>query len=164
MLVDRRAIRDPGPFAGKPRVALQLCLTHEVDQARENPIVGAGDGDPTIVFGWVMVVRRRERRARAHAFTYGASDGISDRQAVKDAEDAFIERDVDNLTAARRRAFAVGDEHAEGDEESAHIVGDRRRTGICGRTIGEAAEIGQSPKASAIRPNPGRSMFGPSCP
>jgi hypothetical protein len=59
---------------------------------------------------------------------------VGDREAVEDAEYAFVERDVDDLAASGRSPLAIGDENAEGDEEPAHIVGDGRRSRIGGRS------------------------------
>ena len=144
--VDGLTIGDARTLARESRIARQLALAHEVGEAPENPVVGAGDGDPATILGRVVVVGGGERRARAHPFANRAGHRVGDREAVEDAEYAFVERDVDDLAASGRSPLAIGDENAEGDEEPAHIVGDGRRSRIGGRAVGKAAEIGQPPE------------------
>ena len=122
--------------------------------------LGASDGDPAIVLRLVVVVRGRERRARAHSFADRASDRVGDRQTVEDAEYALIERDVDDLPTSGCRPLAIGDEDAEGDEETAQVIGDGGRPRIGRRAVRKAAEVGQSAEGVRDAAETGQILVG----
>ena len=138
------AVERRGPcgnrFIHRRAVALAVCQrppafgageigpTHRLREPRKNLVVGAGDGDPTALFGGVMAVRHHVHRAGAHALAHQPGLLKGRCELVEDTENRLVQPDIDHLAAPGFLSGLHGQQGAHGAVDARHIVGNRRRS------------------------------------
>ena len=128
---------------------------HRRHQPAEDAVARAGDGDPLVVRGRVVVVRRGVRAAGPVALADDAERVVGRGHVVGQAEDALEERDVDHLPLPAALALAQGGQGAEGAEQPGAVVRDRRRSRDRRRPVRLAGEVGQAAERLGHPPESG---------
>ena len=120
---------------------------HRLAQALPHAVVGAGERDPFVVPRPVVAVRHDVDGVGAHALAHIARLGVGRRHLVEHAEHAFVEADVDILSAAVALPPDIGDESTERAVEAADVIGKRGRSGDHRRAIRLAGQVGKAREA-----------------